>query len=71
MATKKTAVKSKPATKIAKKPIKAEVVVAAPVIIEDSAAKQQFRAFVNKLKADNPAAYAKNETELLKKLNQL
>jgi hypothetical protein len=57
---------AKKTTKVTPK-IVPEVVVAT----EDSAAKKQFREFIDRLKATNPSAYAKNETELLTKLNQL
>ena len=50
-----------------KKAVKKEVVVAT----EASTAKKEFQVFVDRLKATNPSAYAKNETELLTKLNKL
>lgn len=50
-----------------KKATKSEVVVAT----EDSEAKKQFQVFIERLKAEKPEAYKKNEAELLTKLNQL
>jgi len=38
---------------------------------EESLAKKELRAFIDKLKESNPAAYAKNEASLTNQLNQL
>jgi len=54
--------------------VKKTKVVAKPKVVvatEDSAAKKEFQIFIDKLKAENPSAYAKNEAQLLTKLNQL
>lgn len=53
--------------KVTKKAVKLEVVVAT----EDSQAKKDFAEFIARLKETKPEAYAKNEAELITKLNQL
>lgn len=43
----------------------------AVVAVEESEAKKQFRAFIEKYKAQDPAKFASKEQELLNKLNKL
>lgn len=59
------------AKKAVETPIEVPVEVAPETPIEESAAKEEFRAFIDKLKAENMPAYLKNEAELNSKLNQL
>ena len=57
--------------KIKKQPIETPVEQETVVAIEESVAKQEFRAFIEKLKVEKPLAYLKNKAELENKLNQL
>ena len=50
------------------KPTKPTVEVAT---VEESAAKKEFRLFMETYKVQDPVKYAAKEAELLKKLNQL
>lgn len=43
----------------------------AVVAVEESVAKQQFRAYMESYKIANPVKYARKEAELLNKLNSL
>ncbi len=39
--------------------------------VEESTAKKEYRAWAEKLKENNPAAYQKNEAQILLKLSKL
>jgi tRNA G37 N-methylase Trm5 len=41
------------------------------VVVEESEAKKQYRAFIEAYKEQHPVKYASKEPELLKKLNSL
>ena len=45
--------------------------IEAPVANEESTAKQEFRAFIEKVKEQHPNKFPQIEAELLAKLNQL
>ncbi len=58
-------------TPVVETPVEAPEAPKVEVATEESTAKKDFRAFIERLKATNPRAYQKNEAELQTKLNQL